>query len=141
MTTNEGAISDLEVVFASTMDAVDPLIESALIEDYFSTNPWPLEFVAETTFDLVEAFCITEPGVFIFNLAVNYSSEDSGERTPNVQTMLLIDNEPVASSRVNDAQEPSNVALFYEATLLGTEEIKVTVMGEPFSFFVEDRQL
>ena len=126
MTTNEGAISDLEVVFANTMDAVDPLIESALIEDYFTTNPEPTEtFAAESVFDLIEAFCITEPGVFIFNLAVNYSSNDTGTRTPNVQTMLLIDELPVATARVNDMQEPSNVALFYEATLLGTEEIKV----------------
>ena len=97
VTTNEGAISDLEVVFANTMDAVDPLIESALIEDYFTTNPWPTEtFDGETIYDLVEAFCITEPGVFIFNLAVNYSSEDEGTRTPNVQTMLLIDDVEVA---------------------------------------------
>ena len=84
---------------------------------------------------MVDPFCITEPGFFIFNLAVNYSSEMN--RVPNIETMLLIDEVPVAVSKVDDNQEPSNAALFYEAMLNGTETVKVSAMSGNRSYFVK----
>ena len=103
------------------------MIAAALIEDYFFVNEVDTDVYPRNSAMalLVEPFCITEPGVLIFNLAVNYSSEDNNTITPNVKTDLLIDGVIVASSRVNDGQEPSNVALFYEAVVEGTEEVQV----------------
>ena len=56
-------------------------------------------------------------------------------------TDLVINKVVVASSRVDDGQEPSNVALFYEAIVDGTEEVKVLVKGDNRTFFVEKQQL
>ena len=98
------------------------MTDSTLIESYFTVNEEDLSnFTENMTGNLVEPFCITEPGVLIFNLAVNFASEDSGTLTPNVLTMLLIDGVAVAQSRVNDDQETSNVSLFYEGTVLADE--------------------
>ena len=79
---------------------VQALEAAALIEDYFTVNEArSMTFPANTESTLVEEFCTTEAGVFIFNLAVTYLSEDpDGPRTPNVETMLLIDNSVVATA-------------------------------------------
>ena len=75
--------------------------------------------------DLIEPFC-TGPGVFIFQLAVNYFSDDPNDdnaRIPNIRTKLLIDDVEVALSFIFDQSEPGNTSLFYEAVL--TEESKI----------------
>ena len=56
--------------------------------------------------DLIEPFC-TGPGVFIFQLAVNYGStfdamDGSGTITPNIRTKLLIDDAEVAMTFIFD---------------------------------------
>ena len=54
--------------------------------------------------DLIEPFC-TGPGVFIFQLAVNYFSDDPNDnnaRIPNITTKLLIDDVEVALSFIFD---------------------------------------
>lgn len=72
---------------------------SLLIEDFFTVNEAALPtFARNAEANLIDPFCITEPGVIIFNLAVNYTSNSN--RTPNVRTSLLIDGVEVALSRV-----------------------------------------
>ena len=89
---------------------------AGLIEDFFTVNEERSEtFPADTLSTLVEEFCITEAGVFIFNLAVSFSSQGQGGRVPNVEVMLLIDGAVRATAEVNDNQQPSNLKLFYMA--------------------------
>ena len=91
---------------------------------------------------MVAPFC-TGPGVFIFQLNVNYASEATqGERTPNVETMLFVNGgDPVAMSKVFDEEEPTNVALFYEAVLLEESTIEVKAGSGFRTFRVEPLNL
>ena len=87
--------------------------------------------------DLVEPFCVTADGYFIFNLAINYASTTGFiiNITPNISTRLYFNNEVVASSFVFDAEEPTNVALFWEGVAPESTEVKVTVQnGGGFNF-------
>ena len=115
------------------------LTASALIESYFTVNSEEFpDFDADVEANLIDPFCVVDPGIFIFNLNVNYARRAT--RLTRVQTMLLIDDVVVASSTVNDREPPSNVALFYEGSLGGDSTVEVKVMAER-SFFVEEQQL
>ena len=62
-----------------------------MIDDYFTVNADQLNFAAGgDEFDLITPFCVTGPGVFIFELAVNYGSND-GDRVNRIMTDLKID--------------------------------------------------
>ena len=81
MTTTGNNTSDISTLFdffADLEGSVNDLIAAGLIEDYFFVNAEDTElFPRNSDMEvLVEPFCITEPGVFIFNLAVNYASTD-----------------------------------------------------------------
>ena len=141
--TNEGDIDELEGDVGALETAVDPLVAAALIEDYFFVNEEDTDMFPRNSEDelLVPPFCITEPGVLIFNLAVNYASNQGDDIVPNVRTKLLIDDVVVAESRLMDEEEPNNVALFYEGEITDSAEVKVTVSGGRRRFFVEALQL
>ena len=92
---------------------------AALIEDYFFVNEEVVAFPRSSDErDLVETFCVTADGYLIFNLAINYGSTTGlFNITPNITTRLYLNNEVVAASFVFDAQEPTNVALFWEGVV------------------------
>ena len=87
VTTNNGNISTLMDDVSALKTSVSDLKAAALIEDYFTINLIDSEtFPEQTVVPLFDSFCITEPGIFIFNLAVTFSSLDAGTRVPNVRT-------------------------------------------------------
>ena len=92
---------------------------AALIEDYFFVNDELIGFRrSPDERELVNPFCVIEDGYLIFNLAVNYGSTTGFLNiTPNITTRLYVNNVVVASSFVFDAQEPTNVALFWEGVV------------------------
>ena len=94
--TNADAIEALQdTEFPGLMGTIENFSATLLIEDFFFVNAEALpNFVRNTEANLIDPFCITEPGVLIFNLAVNYTSLSN--RTPNIRTMLFIDGTEVA---------------------------------------------
>ena len=48
---------------------------------------------------------------------------------PNVQLELLIDDTAVAQANINDNEEPSNLAIFYEGAIAADSKVEVTVMS------------
>ena len=64
-----------------------------------------------------------------------------GARTPNVETVLLINDVEVAKSKVFDREEPTNVALFYEGVLTMESEIEVKAMSGGRTFRVQPLNL
>lgn len=139
--TNTGLLGFIEGDIEDLQDLVDTEAASALIEDFFEVNANLIQLEEDPT-NLIDPFC-TGPGVFIFQLNVNYASEDTnGARTPNVETMLFIDGgDPVAISKVFDEEEPTNVALFYEAVLLEESTIEVKAGSGGRTFRVEPLNL
>ena len=109
-----------------------------MIEDYFTVNEEKLEFAnGGDEFDLITPFCLEGPGVFLFELAVNYGSDDDG-RVNRIETDLRVDGDSVAMSEVRDRQEPSNAALLYEMVLtddIFEFEVKVSSGGR--AYFVD----
>ena len=97
---------------------------SALIEDYFEVNDVEGAF-PDGESDLVDPFCVSEPGVFIFQLNVNYVFADTGGAFASFTTSLLINGAVVASSQQRDTAKPENVALFYQGDLAGDATIAV----------------
>ena len=99
-----------------------------MIEDYFFVNTAQIPFERSSDErDLIESFCITEAGYLIFNLSVNYASTDDDTRTPTIRTRLRIDGTNMATSRVFDDEEPTNVSLFYEGEVSEDSRVEVTV--------------
>ena len=90
---------------------------------------------------MIEPFCVG-PGVFVFQLSVNYFSDDTnGAVTDEIRHILRINGDGVARSRVNDDDEPTNVALFYEVLLTEESEIDVEVRSSSRTFFIEPQHL
>ena len=110
---------------------------STQIEDYLILNDMRFGYPHNTApSPLIDPFCITELGVIVFNLTVNYASNDALKRTPNIQTVLLIDSLKVARSFVNDDEEPINVALSYEGVVATDVQVEVNVNSGGMSLFV-----
>lgn len=141
--TNTGLLGFIEGDIDDLQDLVDTAAASALIEDFFEVNADRIQFEEDADpADLVDPFC-AGPGVFIFQLAVNYASEATqGERTPNIETMLIINGgDPVALSFVFDEEEPTNVNLFYEGVLDVESSIEVKAGSGFRTFRVEPLNL
>ena len=87
-----------------------------MIEDYFFVN-------TDTVFNipplvdhvLVDSFCISGPGVFKFELALNPNNPITNNMSTNnsVEVMLIINQVVVAQARSDDADFPSNLSLKY----------------------------
>ena len=75
---------------------------------------------------MVGPFCVSEPGVFIFQLSVNYFFAAAGGAFSSLRTELLINDVVVATSVQLDSAKPQNVVLFYEGELSGDATIEVT---------------
>ena len=90
---------------------------------------------------MIEPFCVG-PGVFVFQLSVNYFSDDpDGAETDDIRHILRINGVNVARSRVNDEEEPTNASLFYEVLLTEESEIDVKVRSAFRTFFIEPLHL
>lgn len=123
---------DLMVDVGDLEDEVTAVAASALIEDYFEVNDSTIEILNfSPDKSLVDPFCVTEPGVFIFQLSVNYNFEESGGPFANLATELLINDVPVARSVQIDSAKPQNVVLFYEGEV--SADTSITVLARASS--------
>ena len=118
---------DLMMDVGDLEQEVTVVAASALIEDYFEVNDVTLSFPQGTSdTSLVGPFCVSEPGVFIFQLSVNYNFAAAGGAFSSLRTDLLINDLVVARSVQFDPAKPENVVLFYEGELSGDATIEVT---------------
>ena len=75
LATNGGLLVDFDDDADELEDQIELAAASALIEDFFETNENRITRAINTPLNLIEPFC-AGPGVFIFQLTVNYFSED-----------------------------------------------------------------
>ena len=90
-----------------------------MIEDYFFVSDAIVSFFSNPNErNLVDPFCIKEDGYLIFNLTINFGSTTGPmPGVPNITTRLYLNTDVVASSLTFDAQEPNNVAIFWEGVV------------------------
>lgn len=98
---------------------------AALVEDWFFVNENTIEIPEDIEAQLIPAFCVTGPGVFKFELAVNPS-----DSVDDFLVMLLINDVLVAQAEVNDFETPSNVSLIYRGMIDDVSDVKVIAMSE-----------
>ena len=128
---------------------MDAAAASALIEDFFIVNDEQIllgEGPSVRTSILIDEFCVDGPGVFMFELNVNYmkSNQDqfSEEGVPNISSVLSINNEVVASTfTFKDEGSSVNTGLFYEGVLSGKAQVKVLVFKEGLDLVIDPKEL
>ena len=93
-----------------------------MIEDFFMTNDSEITIQAGSVVSLLGPFCIEADTVFDFNLQASFDLE-----VDSIMVTLLLNENIVAQSQVNDMQAPSSLSLLYRSRITEQTEVMVAV--------------